>query len=112
MYKYRFDKYRIFNMMPVHIDGNMYRAYRMFREVKEKDVLKVSATKLRNNLFDYLDKAAQGETIIIQRNNQEVARLVPTAQVNWRDKITHKLDVLVSADELIAPMEDVWEGYI
>ena len=51
-------------------------------------MLKVSATKLRNNLFDYLDKAAKGETIVIQRNNQEVARLVPTEQANWREKMT------------------------
>ena len=39
-------------------------------------MIKVSATKLRNKLFDYLDKAAEGETIVIQRNKQDDARLV------------------------------------
>ncbi|MFQ5604605.1 MAG: type II toxin-antitoxin system Phd/YefM family antitoxin [bacterium] len=38
-------------------------------------MIKVSATKLRKHLFDYLDRAAAGETIVIQRNNEEVARL-------------------------------------
>ena len=59
-------------------------------------MIKVSATKLRNKLFDYLDKAAEGETVVIQRNNQEVARLVPIGQINWRDKIkayTTNLDI-------------------
>ena len=81
-------------------------------------MIKVSATKLRNNLFDYLDKAAEGETIIIQRNNQEVARLVPgdflitTQQTNWRDKMTIKPKIMVSPEELIKPIEDIWENYV
>ena len=74
-------------------------------------MIKVSATKLRNNLFDYLDKAAEGETIIIQRNNREVARLIPTQQGNWRDNMTSTLQLLVSPEELIEPMADVWEDY-
>ncbi len=74
-------------------------------------MIKVSATKLRNNLFDYLDKAAEGETIIIQRNNREVARLIPTQQGNWRDNMTSTPQLLVSPEELIEPMADVWEDY-
>ena len=45
-------------------------------------MIKVSATKLRNNLFDYLDKVANGETIIVERNNQDVARIISIKQVN------------------------------
>jgi len=74
-------------------------------------MIKVSATKLRNNLFDYLDRAAAGETIVIQRNNKEVARLVSTRRMNWRDKMTIKPKVLVPPEELIKPMEDIWEEY-
>ena len=74
-------------------------------------MIKVSATKLRNNLFNYLDKAAEGETIVIQRNNKEVARLVSTNHINWRDKMTLKPKVLVPAEELIKPIEDIWEEY-
>lgn len=75
-------------------------------------MIKVSATKLRNNLFDYLNKASEGETIIIQRNNKEVARLVPINQVNWRDKMTIKPKIMVTSEELIKPVEDIWEDYV
>jgi len=75
-------------------------------------MLTVSATKLRNNLFEYLDKVASGETIVIQRNNKEVARLISTKQINWRDKMTITPRILVSPEELIQPMEVVWEDYL
>jgi len=75
-------------------------------------MIKVTATKLRNNLFDYLDKALEGETIIIQRNKREVARLIPTRQANWRDKMTVKPRIMVPPEELIKPVEDIWEGYV
>ena len=75
-------------------------------------MIRISATKLRNNLFDYLDKASEGETIVIQRNNQEVARIVPTHQIDWRDKMSIKPELLVSPEELIKPIEDIWEEYV
>jgi len=75
-------------------------------------MLTVSATGLRKDLFNYLDKVASGEIVVIQRNNQEVARLVPTAQGNWRDKMTVQVRLLVSPEELIQPLEDVWEEYV
>jgi len=75
-------------------------------------MIKVSATKLRNNLFDYLDKTSEGETIIIQRNSKEVARLIPTRQANWRDKMTVKPQIMVAPEELIKPVEDIWEEYM
>ena len=63
----------------------------------------VSATNLRKHLFEYLDKAAAGETIVIQRHNQEVARIVPTLAPNWRQQMTIKPKLLVSAVELMQP---------
>ena len=63
----------------------------------------VSATNLREHLFEYLDKAAAGETIVIQRHNQEVARIVPTLPPNWRQQMTIKPKLLVSAEELMQP---------
>ena len=75
-------------------------------------MIKISATKLRQNLFEYLDKATAGETVVIQRNNQEVARLISMKQVNWRDRMTTKPEILVSAEELMQPIEDIWEGYV
>lgn len=73
---------------------------------------RVSATKLRNNLFEYLDRAAAGETVVIERNHQEVARLVPTKRLNWRDKMKIKPRFLVPPEELLEPIDDIWEEYV
>ena len=75
-------------------------------------MITVSATKLRSNLFNYLDEASKGETIIIQRNNQEVARLIPTHQTNWRDKMTIEPEIMVETQAFIKPLEDIWEDYV
>ena len=72
-------------------------------------MIRISATKLRNNLFEYLDKASEGETIVIQRNNQDVARIVPTHQIDWRDKMSIEPELFVSPEELIKPTEHIWE---
>lgn len=72
----------------------------------------ISASKLRNNLFDYLEKVANGETIIIQRHKQEIAQLIPSKKIDWRDLVGIKVNILVPFDELIAPMDDVWEDYV
>lgn len=85
--------------MNVHIEGRYA-------------VLTVSVTNLRKDLFNYLDKVESGEVVVIQRNNQEVARLVPTIQGNWRDKMTVNVRQLVSAEELIQPIEEGWEAYV
>lgn len=75
-------------------------------------MLTVSATKLRNDLFNYLDKVESGEVVVIQRNNQEIARLVPTVQGNWREKMTVNVRLLAPATDLIQPMEEIWEEYV
>ena len=74
-------------------------------------MLKISATKLRNNLFKYLKKASGGETIIIQKNKKDVARIGPIHKINWRDKISIKPKILVSEEEFIKPIEDIWMDY-
>jgi prevent-host-death family protein len=74
-------------------------------------MIRISATKLRNNLFDYLDKAAAGETIIIQRNNQEVARLVAIHPGDWREKMQLTPQLLITPEELIQPLDDIWAEY-
>ena len=56
--------------------------------IKDTKMIKVTATKLRNNLFSYLDKASK------------------------RDKMTVKPQILVGMDELIQPLEDIWEDYV
>lgn len=75
-------------------------------------MLTVSATKLRSNLFEYLDKLSAGEVIIIQRNNEEVGRIIPAQKTNWREKMTVRSQLLVAPDEFIKPIDNIWEGYI
>ena len=41
-----------------------------------------------------LHKFWRTETIVIQRNNREVARMVSTIQVNWREKMYISLKAL------------------
>lgn len=75
-------------------------------------MIAVSATKFRNNLFEFLAKIAEGESITIQRNGENVAMVVPPKKEDWRDKIRTKVRFRVSPDEAFAPMKDVWEEYL
>ncbi len=75
-------------------------------------MVKITATKLRNNLFEYLDRIEAGETIIIERNSREVARLVPARQPDWRDKMKTKAEILMPPDDLVKPVDDIWEEHI
>ncbi len=72
----------------------------------------VSATKLRKNLFEYLDKIAKGETIIVRRNKRDVAQLVPFHKIDWRDKMKVQPTLLADPEKIIEPLDDVWEEYL
>ncbi len=69
-------------------------------------MIRISATKLRNNLFEYLDRIEKGESIVILRNKQEVARLAPIHPSDWRDKMNARPELLVSPEKMIGPLED------
>ena len=71
----------------------------------------VSATKLRNNLFEYLSRVSKGETITIKRNGKNIAVVVPAKKEDWRNKMKAKVKILVPADEAFAPLDEVWEDY-
>jgi len=71
----------------------------------------ITASQFRNHLFEYLDKVELGETIVIERYKQEIARLIPSKQSDWRDRMRFKPKILVSPEQLIAPIEDIWEAY-
>ncbi len=72
----------------------------------------VSATKLRNNLFEFLEKVFEGETIAVQRNGENVAVVIPPQKKDWRDKMRTKVKLMVPPDEAFTPMEDIWEEYL
>jgi prevent-host-death family protein len=75
-------------------------------------MVKVTATNLRNNLFELLAQVSEGETITIQRNGEEVAMLIPTQKKDWREKMTIIPKLLAPPEQVFAPMEDEWEDYI
>ena len=75
-------------------------------------MIEVSATKLRNNLFEFLTKVSKGETISVKRNGKDVALIVPPKKEDWRDKMRTKVKLLVPPGEAFAPMEDEWEDYL
>lgn len=75
-------------------------------------MIEVSATKLRNNLFEFLTRVSKGETISVKRNGEDVAVIVPPNKEDWRDKMRTKVKFLVPPDKAFAPMEDVWEDYL
>lgn len=74
-------------------------------------MITVSASKLRTNLFEYLDRVSAGETIIVLRNKREVARLIGLDKSEWRKKMAIQPKIRVSPEELMKPLDDIWENY-
>ncbi len=72
----------------------------------------VNASKLRNNLFEFLDRVSKGESVTIRRNGEDVAVMKPIQKEDWRDQISVKLKLTVPPDQTFAPMEDTWKDYI
>jgi len=76
-------------------------------------MLTVTATTLRNNIFEYLGKVKRGETVTVILNKKEAARLVPVHRGDWRDGcLQQEIELNCSPDELMAPMDEVWESYV
>ena len=75
-------------------------------------MLTVSVSHFRQHLFQYLDQVAAGETIVIQRNHQEVARLVGPTPRDCRKSLTDQPKLLVDPEELLQPLaDDLWQKY-
>jgi len=72
----------------------------------------VNATKLRNNLFKYLERVAQGETITIKRNGEDLAMVIPPQKKDWRINMRNKVKLSGPMEDVFAPMEDIWEDYL
>jgi prevent-host-death family protein len=75
-------------------------------------MITVNATKLRNNLFEYLDKVSKGETITIRKNGEDLAMVVPPPKKDWRSNMRTKMKLLAPTDIAFAPMDDIWENYL
>jgi len=48
--------------------------------------------------------------LIMQTDNKP--SLEKSSNADWRDSMSEKVKMLVSEDELIQPMTDIWEDYI
>jgi len=72
----------------------------------------VNATKLRNNLFAYLTRVAEGESITIQKNGEDLAMIVPPQKKDWRSNMGAKVKFSGPTEKVFAPLEDLWEGYL
>lgn len=48
--------------------------------------IRMSATSVRNNFFELLNKVAAGAQVIIEKDSKEVAVLAPKSQkINWEE---------------------------
>ena len=76
----------------------------------------ITATNLRQNVFQVLEATQNGETIIIKHRRREVARLVPAAKSapvdDWRSRMTESVEILVSQRQLREPLDDLWTDHV
>ncbi len=77
-------------------------------------MIAVTATKLRNNLFELLAQVSKGETIAVRRNGEEVALLVPPKKDDWRERMKSAPKLLVPPEEAFASLEHEaeWEALL
>jgi len=75
-------------------------------------MLTVTATHLRNQLFEYLSHLVKGETIAIQWNGREVGRIVPAKKEDWRKGVTTRAKIVGSPEIAFAPLKDEWIDYL
>ncbi len=72
----------------------------------------ISATKFRRGLFSYLKLVKEGESIMIELDGQQVAKLAPVIRLNWQARMKIKAKIKGDPQVAFAPMEDLFEGYV
>ena len=75
-------------------------------------MLNITATSLRGNLFAILKRVEAGENVVITHNKKKVAYIKSVKKIDWRKQNVEKPKLLVSPEELIKPVEDIWDAYI
>ncbi len=75
-------------------------------------MINITATSLRGNLFAILKRVEAGENVVITHNKKKVAYIKSVKKIDWRKHNTEKPKLLVSPEELIKPVEDIWDDYI
>ena len=75
-------------------------------------MITVSVNELKENLFHYMERISDGETILIQQNKRCVARMVSVHKKDWRDNMKIRPKLLVHSSMIIEPLTDIWKGYV
>ncbi len=75
-------------------------------------MINITATSLRGNLFAILKRVESGENVVITHNKKKVAYIKPVKKTDWRKQSVKKPKLLVSPEEFIKPVEDIWDDYI
>lgn len=75
-------------------------------------MLAISTTQFRAQMFECLNKVADGETLVLLKNKKEIARIVPPGFGDWRDKMPARPIIKTSPETLMQPMENEWEEYL
>lgn len=73
--------------------------------------MKITATQLRTNLFEVLNKVTKGHVVNIELNGKEIGQIIPMPKKDWRTAIKTEARLLKNADDAFAPLDDIWEGY-
>lgn len=82
------------------------------------NTIRLSATSARNKFFDLLNQVALGTQVIIEKDNKEIAVLLPKKQnFNWKEfskaaKAAHGILKDYTINEIVPVREkDAWKGF-
>jgi len=69
---------------------------------------KISATQFKAHCLALMDQVAQtGQALVVTKHKRDVVRIVPAKTA---PSLRGSVRSLVSDDELIAPLDEVWEA--
>jgi prevent-host-death family protein len=89
------------------VDGE---SMRMVSFMKGTHMKVITATTLRRELSEILDRVEQGETVEITRGGRPVARLSAAVVADWRDRVRVTPKTVGGDDSAFAPLPDVWSS--
>ncbi len=75
----------------------------------------IAEKELENKINELIRHIEKGDDVIIERNDRLFARFVPFTGIpkrDWRNKMTIRPKLLVSPENIMEPISDIWEGYL
>jgi prevent-host-death family protein len=77
--------------------------------LKERKMTRVSLVEAQNRLPELIEAVAQGEDVVITRDDRPVAKLVPVHQTKPRPRFGSAKGLITMSDDFDAPMDDFRE---